>query len=203
MSPNRVFLAPKIIFRVYNLSVYVHTCVYARNCALCLQSVARQSSRCSVQFATANGFGRLSSFRGKRASRKWRRRRRRRRKGRSSGKGKRFGWRARKGIDFKPPAIFRYENMKAISVPVGRNAICPWIYRARDRKRRIFLGHCTASGGGVRSWAGVDPAGWKDRGVLLTAWKESGRRIKLVGFDWWDRRWRFAGISLRRARGGN
>lgn len=51
---------------------------------------------------------------------------------------------------------------------------------------------------GVRSWAGVDPAGRKDR-VLLTAWKESGeRRIKLVGFGRWDRRWRFAGVSLRR-----
>lgn len=46
-------------------------------------------------------------------------------------------------------------------------------------------------------WAGVDPAGWKDR-VLLTAWKESGRRIKLVGFGSWDRRWRFARVSLRR-----
>lgn len=51
---------------------------------------------------------------------------------------------------------------------------------------------------GVRSWAGVDPAGRKDR-VLLTAWKESGERwIKLVGFGRWDRRWRFAGVSLRR-----
>lgn len=27
--------------------------MYARNCALCLQSVVRQSSRCSVQFAKA------------------------------------------------------------------------------------------------------------------------------------------------------